>query len=45
MSGRIPGYSGEGSWLGEAYITPYTGNSVGLALIHGWLAGKIISKA
>jgi hypothetical protein len=32
-----------GGRYGMAYVTPYAGNSVGMALTHGWLAGKIIS--
>jgi hypothetical protein len=34
-----------GGRYGEAYVTPYAGNSVGMALTHGWLVGKIMTKA
>lgn len=32
-----------GGRYGLAYVTPYAGNSVGMALTHGWVAGKIMS--
>lgn len=32
-----------GGRYGMAYVTPYAGNSVGMALTHGWMAGKIIT--
>ncbi|HPS40971.1 MAG TPA: FAD-binding protein [Anaerolineaceae bacterium] len=32
-----------GGRYGEAYVTPYAGNSVGMALTHGWLVGKTIA--
>lgn len=32
-----------GGRYGEAYVTPYAGNSVRMALTHGWLAGKFIA--
>lgn len=32
-----------GGRYGLAYVTPYAGNSVGMALTHGWMAGKFIS--
>jgi hypothetical protein len=33
-----------GGRYGLGYVTPYAGNSVGMALTHGWLAGKIIAN-
>jgi hypothetical protein len=32
-----------GGRYGLSYVTPYAGNSVGMALTHGWMAGKIIT--
>jgi hypothetical protein len=32
-----------GGRYGMAYVTPYAGNSVGMALTHGWLAGKFMT--
>jgi len=32
-----------GGRYGQGYVTPYAGNSIGMALTHGWMAGKIIS--
>jgi hypothetical protein len=32
-----------GGRYGLSYVTPYAGNSVGMALTHGWMAGKFIA--
>lgn len=32
-----------GGRYGLSYVTPYAGNSVGMALTHGWLAGKYMT--
>ncbi len=34
-----------GGRYGMAYVTPYAGNSVGMALTHGWLVGKNLAAA
>lgn len=33
-----------GGRYGLGYVTPFAGNSIGQALTHGWMAGKIISS-
>jgi succinate dehydrogenase/fumarate reductase flavoprotein subunit len=33
-----------GGRYGLNYVTPYAGNSVGMALTHGWMAGKILTS-
>lgn len=33
-----------GGRYGQGYVTPYAGNSIGMALTHGWMAGKIITS-
>lgn len=33
-----------GGRYGLNYVTPFAGNSVGMALTHGWLAGEIIAN-
>jgi len=32
-----------GNRYGQGYVTPYAGNSIGMALTHGWMAGKIMT--
>ena len=43
----IPGLYVAGNTLGgrygQGYVTPYAGNSIGMALTHGWMAGKIMT--
>jgi len=33
-----------GGRYGQGYVTPYAGNSIGMALTHGWMAGKIMTS-
>ena len=34
-----------GGRYGPAYSTPFAGNSIGMALTHGWLAGRFAAEA